>query len=269
MPTSIRLCALLCSILTAMGTAVVRSAEPIVPDGEGLPARVHHLTRDELASLPVIETLKQHPSDQFLIDWKSLGGGHPYLGTKSEKPHTGAHLYFTPPQNGLDSSKPNGYPPIYAVADGIVSRVDRAFRLRAVYFPSLGTTRANLRYGIDIAIARSGDQPVSFHYSIEPMIDPGNVEFYIPFLKVEPGQRVRKGEVIATMYLPPDARDYENSHIHFNLNCNREFQSPTIFTKEVEQEFFLKWDRQRLREDWPIPACMGWKLGPQEDPFRN
>lgn len=230
-------------------------------------AKVYKLTRDEFAALPDIRTFREQPSDQFLIDWKFLRTGHPYMGTGTLKPHTGAHLNFTLPDRQLDPKQPGSYPQIFAVANGIVTRVDEAFRLRPVYFESLGTTRANLRYGVDITFARNGDQPVSFHYSIEPMVDPGDENFYRPFLQVQVGQTVRKGDVIATMYLPPDPRDAENSHIHFNLNCGRNFQSPSIFSQSVERQFAATWDAKRLREDWPIPACMGYKLGAMEDPF--
>jgi hypothetical protein len=234
---------------------------------EPVRAKVHKLTRDEFASLPDIRSFREQPSDQFLIDLKFLRTGHPYMGTGTLKPHTGAHLNFTLPDRQLDPKQPGSYPQIYAVANGVVTRVDEAFRLRPVYFESLGTTRANLRYGVDITFARNGEQPVSFHYSIEPMVDPGDENFYRPFLKVQAGQTVRKGDVIATMYLPPDPRDAENSHIHFNLNCGRNFQSPSIFSQSVERQFAATWDSSRLREDWPIPACMGYKLGSSEDPF--
>ncbi len=164
---------------------------------------------------------------------------------------------------------PETYPPIYAFADGIVTRVDEAFRLRPVHFPSLGITRANVRYGIDITFANSHNRAVSFHYSIEPMVDPGDVEFYRRFLLVVPGQRVRKGDTIARMYLPPTRADSENSHIHFNLICERQFQSPSIFDQSIVEKFAALWDSQRLREDWPIPPCMGWRLESAEDPFAN
>lgn len=234
---------------------------------EPVRAKVHKLTREQFASLPDIRTFREQPSEQFLIEWKFLRTGHPYMGTGTLKPHTGAHLNFTLPDRQLDPKQPGSYPQIYAVANGIVTRVDEAFRLRPVYFESLGTTRANLRYGVDITFARNGEQPVSFHYSIEPMVDPGDENFYRPFLKVQVGQPVRKGDVIGTMYLPPDPRDAENSHIHFNLNCGRNFQSPSIFSQSVERQFAATWESSRLREDWPIPACMGYKLGSTEDPF--
>lgn len=233
----------------------------------GLRALTYQLTVEQFNELPSINRFRETPSDQFLIDWQDLRTGHPYLGTASAKPHTGAHLYFKHQARQFDPTRPEQYPPIYAVADGIVTRVDEAFLLRPVYFPNIDQTRANLRYGLDITFAKAGDHPVSFHYSIEPMVHPGEIDFYKPFLKVAVGQRVRKGDVIATMYLPPDPRDADNAHIHFNLMCNRNFQSPSIFQANVEQAFAATWDATRLRGDWPIPPCMGWKLGEVENPF--
>ncbi len=234
---------------------------------EGKKAKVYSLTRADVASLPDMNTFRERPSDRFLVSWEAYRTGHPYLGTNAMKPHTGGHLYFQAPDQAWDPARPEQYPPIFAIADGIVTRVDEAFRLRPVYFPSLGTTRANVRYGIDITFAQAGGQPVSFHYSIEPMVDPGDLDFYQRFLMVVPGQRVRKGEIIARMYLPPTPADYENSHIHFNLIREHQFQSPSIFDAGVTEQFAARWDPQRLREDWPIPPCMGWRLGPGEDPF--
>ncbi len=83
---------------------------------------------------------------------------------------------------------------------------------------------------------------------------------------------MKKGDLIAYMYIPDDPRLAENSHIHFNLNKSQRqggvgFQSPSIFQKEVMERFAKTWDRQRLADDWPIPACMGWRLDAKEDPF--
>jgi len=236
---------------------------------EGRKAKTYQLSQADFNSLPNIEAFRSHPTDQFIVPWEAYRTGHPYLGTSAVKPHTGGHLYFNVPDMNLDPAQPEMYPPIYAFADGIVTRVDEAFRLRPVYFPSIGTMRANVRYGIDITFARSGNRPVSFHYSIEPMVDPGDLDFYRRFLLVVPGQQVRKGDTIARMYLPPNRTDVENSHIHFNLICERQFQSPSIFGPSVVEKFAALWDPQRLREDWPIPPCMGWRLERMEDPFER
>ena len=71
-----------------------------------------------------------------------------------------------------------------------------------------------------------------FHYSIEPMIDPGDENFYRPFLKAKLGQKVKKGEVLGWMYTPPRPETDLRTHIHFNLMAKSQFIAPTIFTKE-------------------------------------
>jgi acetyl esterase/lipase len=230
-------------------------------------AKTHNLSRAEFAQLPDIRSFRDQPTNQFIIPWESYRTGHPYLGRDSAKPHTGGHVYFQKPSENAMPSDPFSYPAIYAFADGVVTRIDEAFRLRPVYFPSLGTTRANLRYGIDITFAKSGDQPVSFHYSIEPMVDPGSLDFYQRFLHVRIGQHVKKGDTIAHMYIPHERSDAENSHIHFNLIRGRQFQAPSIFTTSVSEQFAASWDSRRLDGDWPIPPTMGWKLHREEDPF--
>ncbi len=251
-------------------TNALPNSDPIrVDPSEGKKAKIYQLTLSDLRNLPEIKSFRDQPTEQFIVPWEVYRTGHPFLGSAANKPHTGGHLYFHAPEKSWAPSQPEHYPPILAFADGVVTRVDEAFRLQPVYFPSLGITRANIRYGVDIAFARAGDRPVSFHYSIEPMVDPGDLDFYCPFLLVAPGQRVRKGETIARMYLPPNPADNENSHIHFNLICERQFQSPSIFNPAVVEKFAARWDQQRLREDWPIPPCMGWRLDEAEDPFES
>lgn len=70
---------------------------------------------------------------------------------------------------------------------------------------------------IDQTVARSHDEPVSFRYSIEPMVDSGDLLFYQQFLHVQIGQQMRKGYVIARTYLPAWQVGSENLLIHFNL----------------------------------------------------
>ena len=91
-----------------------------------------------------------------------------------------------------------------------------------------------------------------FHYSIEPMIDPGDENFYRPFLKAKLGQKVKKGEVLGWMCTPPRPETDLRTHIHFNLMAKSQFIAPTIFTREVTEA---------------IPACMGYKLSTEEKPF--
>ena len=228
------------------------------------PQRSRSARQISVAELPDISTFAVSPSDQFLVDLSVVRSGHPYLGKHAARPHTGCHVYFKAPDKTSHPDDPTSYPPIYAVADGYVSRVDEYFRLRPIV--TAGRTVTNVRYGVTLAIAQREGAAVDFHYSIEPMIDPGDENFYLPFLKVEPGQRVKQGDVIAYMYLPRSPEN-ENSHIHFNLVHERQFQAPAIFDRNTVNQFHARWDWRGRDGDQPIPACIGFRLSAPENPF--
>ena len=111
--------------------------------------------------------------------------------------------------------------------------------------------------------------------SIEPSTNPGDASFYEPFIVVKEGQSVRKGDVLAYMYLEPN-KDI-GPHIHFSVAPEREEQqAPAIFTDALVEAFHNNWgirgfDRAAnvpLNEsDTPIPPCMGYKLAASENPF--
>ena len=135
--------------------------------------------------------------------------GSPFKGRNAHNPHTGGHIYFT--QNQSDGSAwpgwetPQGYPAIYAVADGWISKIDTYFEL----------SNNNTRYGIHLAFATLDGNNVRLLYSIEPFIDTRerdcklgltvcqpwhNESFYEPFINVTVNQQVKKGDVLAWMY---------------------------------------------------------------------
>jgi len=210
----------------------------------------------DIRSLPDISQFAANKSDRFPVDLDDVRTGHPYLGENAVKPHTGGH--------------PSSYPAIYAVADGYVTRIDEYFKLRAVYFPALGKSVSNYRYGVTLAIARKDNAVVNFHYSIEPMTDPDDRDFYKRFIFVSGGQRVKKGDVIARMYIPADPVKGQNTHIHFNLmdTGTRSFMTPSIFTDEIIREFHAKWEgRRALDGDVRIPPCMGYRISAKENPL--
>lgn len=222
--------------------------------------------------LPDIRDFQASRSDRFVVDLDQVRTGHPYKGTRAERPHTGAHIYFRPLARRIKATDVRKFPAIYAVADGVVTRVDYSFRLRAIYVSALKRRVANRRYGIGLAFAQAGGAPIEMHYSIEPFVDPAEPRFYDPFIQVRVGQRVKKGDVIGRMYLPDDRRVAENSHIHFNLlgGRRRQFQSPSIFDARIVNAFHATWDRRRGADGgMPIPACMGYRLGRDENPFQR
>ncbi|MBT4012594.1 MAG: hypothetical protein HOF15_09780 [Planctomycetaceae bacterium] len=224
-----------------------------------------------LNSLPLITTFLSEPSNQFIVDLSNVRRGHPYRGRDAEKPHTGGHLYFNLDKIPDSPKNPAKFPAIYAVADGIITRIDYSFRLREMFEPALNQRVANQRYGLGLTFARSGTTAIAFHYSIEPFIDPQDPTFYEPFILVKPGQRVKKGDIIARMYIPPMKSIAEKTHIHFNLirEGGGGFISPSIFTQEIVREFHRRWNLFPNDPDSPIPPCMGYKLQADENPFER
>jgi hypothetical protein len=225
-----------------------------------------------LPTLPEIGTFLESPSNRFLVDLDVVRTGHPYLGLRANRPHTGGHIYFHIPEQPIPAINVEKYPPIYAVADGVISRIDYSFRLRETYVSAARRRQSNTRYGIGLTFATSQGQAVDMHYSIEPFVDPGDDKLYDRFIFVTVGQRVKKGDIIARMYLPPDRDVAQNTHIHFNLigGRNRSFQSPSIFDNRIVQRFHATWDGRRGSDDGdPIPPCLGYKLAPQENPFNS
>ena len=220
--------------------------------------------KEAFKSLPPIQSFMNEPSDRFLVELALVRRGHPYRGERAERPHTGGHVYFQQRNTSEES-----YPAIYAVADGVISRVDYSFELRSMFEPALGKKVANTRYGIGLTFATDGDTAMTFHYSIEPFIRPESNEFYDQFILVKPGQRVTKGQVIARMYLPGDQQLSQKSHIHFNLlrEGGGGFVSPSIFNDVIVREFHRRWNLFPNDPDGPIPPCMGYKLSPTENPF--
>jgi len=188
-------------------------------------------------------------------------GGHPYKGELAATPHTGAHVhydddYLTWPKGG---TAPSNYPPIYAVADGIVTHIEKSFHVGS-----------NDRYGINLAIAQDGATRWEFEYSIEPMTPEPSPGFYAGFMLVKEGDHVKKGQVIAYMYTPPKAN---GTHIHFELMPGNggHFAAPAIFTRDIVQQFHDHWAGFGLDGERgagaPMAACMGWKLAAEENPF--
>ena len=223
----------------------------------------------QLQRLPDISRFDRKKSGRFIVDLDVVRTGHPYKGTNATKPHSGAHVYFRIPDKPIPAGNVRAFPAIYAVADGYVSRIAEYFKLRPIFNRALGKRIANHRYGVTLAIARKDGAAVNFHYSIEPMIDPGDPDFYKPFILVKRGQRVKKGDVIARMYIPPRREFAQNTHIHFNLmdTGKRQFMAPTIFTDEIADRFHRVWGKRGLDGTTRIPPCIGYRLSAPENPF--
>ncbi|MBT6493014.1 MAG: SUMF1/EgtB/PvdO family nonheme iron enzyme, partial [Planctomycetaceae bacterium] len=119
-----------------------------------------------LADLPDINSFRGRKSDRFLVDLDVVRTGHPYKGKNAKRPHTGGHIYFKAPARQLSAADVKSYPAIYAVADGVISRIDYSFRLREMFERALNRRVANTRYGIGLTFATRDGRPVDMHYSI-------------------------------------------------------------------------------------------------------
>jgi hypothetical protein len=212
------------------------------------------------ADLPEISCFLTKPSDRFLVDVKEVSRGHPFLGVNSPHPHAGGHVHFDNSRRRWPRGKdePANYPAIYAVADGIVSRIDRHFPLGR-----------HDRYGLDLTFARDRTGAACrFCYSIEPMCPEPSRGFYKSFLLVKEGQKVRKGDVIAHLYTPPSSGDGCHIHFHLMVEGRRGFLAPAIFTPGVVRAFHRQCRGFRDSNDGTaIPPCMGYRLGAEENPF--
>lgn len=210
--------------------------------------------------LPDIAVFLARPSDRFPVDIDDLVGGHPFMGVDAAHPHAGAHAHFD--NSGKrwpkGEDEPANYPAIYAVAAGVIARIDNRFHLGP----------GNDRYGVDLAFAHDGKGATChFCYSIEPMVAEPADGFYKQFILVEQGQQVRKGDVIAHMYTPPDGQGI-HVHFHVRIDGHQGFRAPAIFTTDVVKEFHARCDGFRpANGGTEIPPCMGYGLRADENPF--
>ena len=227
------------------------------------------------STYPDISTFNTSRSNQFIVDMDVVADGHMYRGEACSNPHTGAHVHF-PNNSGESPPYPNGtavtdYPKIYAFADGKVSKIDR-------YYEVTNPEKTHYRYGIIIEFASSSGETISMSYSIEPMIDPGDESFYSDYITVSIGDVVKKGDVIAYMYLSTDADVGTGHHIHFNLIKNSAMQAPALFTSTIMTDFVDKistsnggvrnFDGDKNTGTW-MGDCMGYKIAAGENPYEN
>lgn len=99
------------------------------------------------------------------------------------------------------------------------------------------------------------------------MINPGDSTFYEPFILVHKGQKVSKGDIIAYLYLPPGGGI--GSHIHFHIVnlSNGQMMAPAIFSSTLVSDFHNHFGIFGNDGSDPIPACMGYKLTADENPY--
>ena len=202
-------------------------------------------------------------SDRFVVDATYMTKGFPFKGTRARGPHQGGHVHITNPLSGSSYTWPDStgkYVPIYAVANGTIARVDSYFAVDA-----------NYRYGISLNFAKKDSLPVSFEYSIEPMINPGDASYYLPYITTTAGASVTKGDVLGYFYIPDGSTG--DAHIHFHLSWSSGFYAPSIFTSAVVTDFYDHFGEFGLDQTdssdpgVAIGACMGYMLSATENIF--
>jgi len=238
----------------------------IVTHGARVPAVPTFATT--LSALPELSVFETDKTDQFIVDLEHVVGGHPFKGLGTKDPDDGAHVNWDNSNNKWPyGTSATDFPAIYAISDGYISRIE-------TYEPVGGDKH---KYSIMLTFAQKDGQYVKFHMAIEPSMSPGDNAFYEPFIVVEEGQSVYKGQVIAYMYLAPDG-NFPGPHIHFSVQPNGESQqAPAIFNDQIVQDFHARFgifgfDRGQgghSSQDVAMPACMGYKLQGSENPFSS
>jgi hypothetical protein len=241
-----------------------QAAGTMVMHGARVPTAPKFVTT--LAELPELSIFISKKTDQFLVDIDYVVGGHPFKGQGTNDPDDGAHINYDNSGNQWpEGTVASNYPAIYAVADGYMGMIE-------TYEPVGG---GNHKYAMMLVFAQKDGRPVRFHMSIEPSMSPGDSSFYEPFILVKEGQSVHKGQVLAHMYLEPNG-NFPGPHIHFSVQPEGEQQqAPAIFSDEIVQAFHEKWGQFRFDlesgdpagGDTGMPACMGYKLTADENPF--
>jgi len=137
-------------------------------------------------------------------------------------------------------------------------------------------TYPHYKYNIMMQIGTHNSQPVTFSYSIEPFVTPrdpvtGDLlpRFYEPFIKVQSGQIVQKGDILAHHYLVAGA---SGAHIHYQVNrttplSTSTFASPSIFNSAIIDQLRPTWINDSLFSYGSASLCMGIYLDASEVPF--
>ena len=247
-----------------------------------------------VARLPELDHFATNKSDRFLVDFEDIIAGHPYVGQRSPVPHNDAQVYFSNSDpRWINATQPSDYPPVYAVADGII----RTSHGTSFYYNLRDKTFHDppwwhVKYDFNLEIATEGETSILFMYSLEPQIlfDGSSMsskpkDFYKDFILVEDGQRVNKGDILAYLYVPPlEERVTPTSSTHISFSLKRDpggpwdMYAPAIFTEGIVSKFSQLyrnpsegWDSPSYGHDWArargVPMAMGWMIDASENPF--
>ena len=242
-----------------------------------------------LQTLPDIKEFLTNKSDRFFVDFEDIVAGHPYVGQRSPRPHNDAQVYFSNTDSRWrDATKASDYPPLYAVADGIIQMAQgEGSYYNVVDHSDSDPPWWHSSYAFKLQFAQNNGNVVSFLYQMEGYVIKDNESFFKDYLLVENGQVVKKGDILGYMYVPTQEEMVgtmqSSSHIAFSVmekvGSNREQEmAPAIFTADVVEQFSYLyrnpregWESTSYGNDWSrargLPDSMGWYIGPEEHPF--
>ena len=212
----------------------------------------------DMSGLPDIATFATSPTGQLPADLSKVDQTSPFLGKGAKNPHQGLHINWSNADGTWSKAglPPTDYPALYAIADGVVTHVETTRKIGS-----------NDGYGMALTFATDKGQPVMAYYSIEPFVPEPSPGFYAPFVDVTEGQKVKKGDVLAHIYVPPTSTGSTHLHLHLLASGNR-MESPSVFTKDAVAAFAAKFgDRGGQEDGKTLPACMGYKIAADENPF--
>ncbi len=222
---------------------------------------------DPYADLPLLSTFEKNLSSAFPVDFSKALLTIPYLGANSKAPHAGLHVHWTNTSgiwtNAGGKDHVTNYPAVRAFEDGFIDLVTNLYTMQTT------NGQGHQRYGVILAFARTASgRPVMADYSLEPLINEPSPHFYESFIKVHQGQKVKKGDIIAYLYIPPTSTG--GTHVHFNLVSDNQQMTPSVFTPEVVKAFSSKYlDASYLKSGATMPACIGYGISAAENPFEN
>jgi len=209
-------------------------------------------------SLPEFSEFVKNPSDTFIIkpeDYSKITRATPQYGKSLQCAHPGGHIHFTAKGAPYETE-------IISPVDGYVSMVDKCFNLGS------GSGSPQDKFGISIAFAKYKGNTVSFGFSIEPFsgqLCVNNPDYYLQYILVKNGEKVKKGQVIARM--PKLSTKDDSTHVHFNLNMDGSDTPicPNIFTSQIEKDFLQMNDSPMKCGSESVPATFCFKPSAGED----
>ena len=137
-----------------------------------------------IQTLPDIKEFMNNKSDRFFVDFKDIIAGHPYVGKRSPRPHNDAQVYFsnTDPR-WREATKASDYPPLYAVADGIIQMAQgNGSYYNVVDHSDSEPPWWHSSYAFKLQFAQNNGNVVSFLYQMEGYVIKDDENFFRDYL---------------------------------------------------------------------------------------